>query len=270
MACFARKTGCVRRVVRTKHNTHPLRNAMSRLLFRQFTSHVISVSDAVKRSLTASRVPLRKITTIHNFVDTARFAPGVPPAGLRRRLSIPPDFHVVGTVGRLHESKGIADFIGAVPLVLETQPKTRFLFIGSQPGQWRRAVEEARIRDCCVFTGHIEDVADYLRLLDVAVFPSRDDAFSLAALEALSAGRAVVATRVGGIPEVVHTGRTGLMVDAHRPDLLAGAIVELLENPALRARFGANGRMAATTVFTEEKYLTRVEQVYRTVLSSKR
>ena len=115
-----------------------------------------------------------------------------------------------------------------------------------------------------------EEVADYLRLLDVAVFPSHKDAFSLAVLEAMSAGRAVIATRVGGIPEVISAGSTGLLVDAHRPDLLAGAIVELLENPALRARFGANGRMAATTVFTEEKYLTRVEQVYRTVLSSKR
>jgi len=208
------------------------------------------------------------VTTIHNFMDCEKFRPTPPSAELKASLALPLDVPVVGTVGRLHESKGIADLIRAVPAVVAEAPRARFLFVGGRHEQWQPLVEELSVEPYCTFTGSVANdaVPDYLNLMDVIVFPTYKEGFSRAVLEAMATRRAIVATRVGGVPEAIEHERSGLLVDPHRPDQLAEAILRMLGDAGLRKRLAEAAYRDATEKFTREKYLEKIERTYRTAL----
>lgn len=265
IACFAARLAGTPAIVRTKHNTLPLRNLGSRIIYGPLTSRLISVSNAVKNVLVESGIPEDHITTVYNYVDAEKFRPQEPPPQLRHSLQIPQGAAVVGTVGRLHHSKGIEDLIRAVPLVAEKHPEVRFLLVGSRSDQWQPLVRELSAQQYCLFPGRVSNVPDYLGLMDVAVFPTRREAFGLSILEAMATGRVVVASEVGGVPEIVTHERSGLLVEPRRPDRLAEAVLRLLGEPDLRQRLGTAAHRTART-FTREKSIASTERVYRMAL----
>lgn len=268
MGCLGARLAGVRALVRTKCNTLPLRNAFSRLIHGPLTSRMMSVSDAVKDVLVDCGIAPDHITTVYNYVDCEKFRPRPPSPELKRSLSLSDDSPIVGTVGRLHKSKGIADLIRAVPTVAAAVPRVRFLFVGGRHEQWLPLVEELSVEQQCVFTGRVpnETVPDYLNLMDVVVFPTHREALGLVILEAMAVRRPVVATRVGGVPEVVQDGVNGLLVEPHSPDQMAGAVLRLLSDDALRERLAAAAYRTATETFTRDRYLEKVERVYAMVL----
>ena len=168
---------------------------------------------------------------------------------------------VVGGIGRIDDQKGWDVLCRAASLVRRELPNVAFVVVGGGP-----ALEQFRQdRDCTDvrFIGYREQAAALVRAFDVLVLPSRYEGFGLAALEAMYAGVPVVASDVGGLPEVV--ADCGSLVPPERPDLLASAIIDLVRDPAVRADYGARAAVRARTTFTAERMAAETARVYESV-----
>ncbi|MFH1998935.1 MAG: glycosyltransferase family 4 protein [Planctomycetota bacterium] len=268
IGCLAARLGGARALVRTKHNMLPLRNRFSRLVYGPLTSHLISVSDAVKEMLVSCGMPPEHVTTVYNFADTTKFMPKPADPKLKAALGIPDRARVVGTVGRLHISKGIAELIAAIPAVVKQCDDARFLLVGGRQEQWEPLAEELGIRDRIVFTGSVSNVTDYLALMDVAVFPTYREAFGLAILEAMATRRAVAASRVGAVPEIIEHETHGLLFEPRSAESMAQAVIRLLEDAELRARVATAAFEKASVTFTRDRCLSGTEKAYELALKN--
>ncbi len=164
---------------------------------------------------------------------------------LRRSLALP-EGHTVCYVGRLSPEKGVQYFLESAPMVTACIPDARFLVVGEGPEDeaLRRKASELGLDPSRVFLGPRSDVPDVLAVADVVVIPSISESFGLVALEAMRAGKPVVAAAVGGLLESVRDNETGILVPARSPGALAAAICRLLDDPEERHRLGQNGRRA--------------------------
>ncbi len=171
---------------------------------------------------------VEKVHVIHNGVDLDRFRPGPPNAELRRAFGLPPVGPVVMFAGRLEYVKGPDLFLEAALHVHKQLPKVNFLVSGEGP---MRSALETRAKAAgvpAVFVGYQPDMMPVFQLCTVVVVPSRQEAFGRVLIEAMAAEIPVVATKVGGIPEVCQDGRTALLVPPEDPVFLAAAIVSTL------------------------------------------
>lgn len=192
-------------------------------------------------------------------VDTARFVPSSERrARVRGELGIPAAAPVMGTVSVLSPMKGLESFLEAAARVSASHPDARFVVVGGAPDsrqaygdELRRRAEELALPHPVVFAGERADVEDWYAAFDVHVITSlpRSEGTTTTALEAQACGVPVVATRVAAVPEVVEDGVTGLLVEPERPDLVAAAVLRLLDDEETRRRMGAAGREAAVTRF---------------------
>lgn len=233
---------------------------------------VTCCSDAVRRFVSQNmRLQPERITTIHNGVDRARFrAPlqmGRAQLGLREHLP------VVGIVCRLDEpKKGLAVLLRAMRLSADRgdTPPWQLLIVGE--GQARAALEQLStslgLAERVVFAGPSRDVAAILPLMDVFVCPSLYEGFGIAIVEAMMAGRPVVATAVGGITEIVRPDDTGLLVPPGDPTALAEAIREVLGHPDKAARFGRQGRQLAEAEFSVDTMVERHQALYESLIGA--
>ncbi len=225
---------------------------------------VIAVSAAVARfQRRFNRVPASRLEVVHGFVEADRFAPGRHhPAAARAALGVAAEGPLLGFVGSLFREKGLLDLVRALPAVAAEVPSVRLVLVGRGPEDYtallRAEASRLGVADRLVFTGPREDVAPLLPAFDVLVLPSRDDGFSLAVAEAMAAGVPVVATRVGGVPECVEEGRTGLLVPPRRPPALAAALASLLRDPSRRRAMGEAARARVIERFSAEVQVPQV------------
>lgn len=230
--------------------------------------HLITVSEAAKANLRRQRVPEEKITVVHNGVDLRRFSSPRPREEARRRLNLPPDALVVGNIARLAEIKGYQYALEAIAKVKHEWPTLRYVIVGqgSELPMWQAQVRTLGIGDHVVFLGFRADVPEILSALDVLLFPSLMEAMPMALLEAMAMRVPVVATNVGGIPEVLGEG-TGILVPPKDSDAIAGALRRLLKDPQARQRLGAAGRQRVEKNFTLELMVDGTLEVYRRLVS---
>jgi len=219
--------------------------------------------------------PPDKVVYIPNGVDTARFFPHAKPDHhMRVRHGIGPHDPVILTVARLVPVKGIEDLIAAMSGVVKRHPQARLLLLGDGPERspLEAQVHAARLGKSVVLAGNQpnEVVPGYLRTCDVAVLPSRSEGMSVFSLEAMAAGKALIATRVGGTVEVVQHGRTGLLVEPGRPQELANAICQLLADPERRRAMGAAARQRAVAEFSWRAIAERTAALYESLLQEPR
>lgn len=220
---------------------HVVNEAVSPVI--RWASGVVVVSEFVRQ---ASQPPELHKFVVHNPVDLARFSQG---RSLRDDLGIPPGKVVVSFVGQIRDIKGVQDFIAMARLI--DNPDLVFLIAGEcrDPKVFSGAYSEddlhkmidgdARIR----YIGYVDRVEDVYASSDIVVVPSRwQEPLGLIAIEAASCGKPVVATRVGGLPEIIEDGRTGCLVDAQSPAALAEDVKSLVANPAQREQMGAAAR----------------------------
>ena len=190
---------------------------------------------------------------------------------LRREWGIDTDGMVAGTVARLGAEKGHTFLLEAVAKVQNCLPQAKFLFVGDGP--MRPQLEDrARIlgvADSIIFAGLRHDIPTILSLFDLFVLPSLWEGLPMAVLEAMAAGLPVVATAVGGTPEVVLDGITGLLVPPRDPQALAEGILRLLRDPDLRQRMGGAGRERVAAHFSVEQMVQRTEKLYEQLLAEK-
>lgn len=266
-------------VVPRRGNEFPLKDrARYRLLYKHLVRKVVVNCDATRRTLLdhAPWLPADRIVVIPNGVEMERFAgPESDPSGaraaalteLRAELELPAGAPVVGMVAELNERKGHVYLLRAAPRILERHPETRFLLVGEGDARAELEAAAARVglRGRFRFLGRRDDVPDLLQPMDVVVLPSLNEGMPNALMEAMAAGRAVVATNVSGTPELVLDGETGLLVPPRDADALAAAVLRVLDDAALRRRFGEAGRARVAAAFRFERMLERYEALFAEV-----
>ncbi len=196
---------------------------------------LIAVSRSIERKLHHEGRDVIPVDLIYNGVDLQRYDHQEPCCTLPDEYGMEPGSQIVGVVARLEPEKGHPTLFDAWPIVLRAVPDTYLLVVGE--GSRRDALEaqarELRIAHRVVFTGRRDDVPAVTAALDVAVLPSYREAQGLTILEAMALSRPVVASDVGGIPEMIQDGKTGLLVPPHDPEALAAAIIRLLTDHPL-------------------------------------
>ena len=221
--------------------------ALDRFVLRNF-DRAATVSDAVADILRRSGIDPKKISVISNGVDPERFR--YAPPDLRREIACGRE-PLVGFVGRFVPGKGGEILLAAARKVIAEHPDARFAFIGDGPlrGAWQLLARSLGIEDRVVFTGSRSDMPEIYASLDIVALPSLNEGMPMCLLEALAAGKPVVATKVGAIPRIVVPGITGLLVEAGDESGLA-AILRLLRDPELSAQCASNSRRRATERFS--------------------
>lgn len=191
---------------------------------------------------------------------------------LRGKFAIPSDALIVGTVGRLQPVKGHHDFLSAAQIVLRRYPKAYFVLVGEdfRNGQLQDMARQLKIRDRVCFAGYSKEVAVWLNLFDIFVLPSLSEGMPVAAIEAMYMRKPVIATNVGGTPEVVQEGQTGLLVPPSNPQAMAQSIITLIENPAIRQKLAAAGHDRAASLFTVEGMIKQYEDIFVKLLDRKK
>ena len=240
---------------------------------------VIAISDVIQRNFIAMHpIAPRKVVTIHNGVDAERFRPDpAARARLRGELGYAGEHLVVGIVGRVTPSKGHREFVDMAALLAASHPRARFLVVGEatrgEEDEGQAIVEGIAARglgDRVTVTGFRRDVPELLSAMDVFTFPSHNEAFGLALIEAMACGLPTVSADCDGVLDIVVDGVTGLMVPPKDGAVLAGAVARLLDDAGLRARLGAAGRERVLARFTEERQDEAIEQLYAGALAERR
>lgn len=241
-----------------------------RRALRPWLSRFITVSRDLRQWLIGDvGVPEAQIVQIYNGVDMTRFRPGdmqaraILPAGFA-----PDDALVIGTVGRMSGEKDQHTLVQAFARIAAAVPRARLVLVGdgSLRGELERTVAELNLAERVWFAGNRPDVPDLLRSLDIFVLPSLGEGISNTILEAMACGLPVVATRVGGNPELVNDGETGLLAPAADPVAMARAFEVYARDPAQMRRHGENGRTRIEREFSMDAMVARYMAVYDAAL----
>lgn len=228
---------------------------------------LVFVSQAAHDAAARFHGPARRSwTVLHNGVDLTAFAPGDAPAVLPPDLGVPDGVPVVSVVAALRAPKGHEVALRAWDDVRRRVPGAVLLIVGD--GEHRAALEAAAGAGV-VFAGSREDVPAILRASTLALLPSLTEALPTAVIEAAAAGLATVATTVGGTPEIVDDGRTGLLVAPGDPVALGDAVVELLLDPARRDRYGSAARRLAADRFDLRRWAQRLAAMYEGAIDAR-
>ena len=242
-----------------------------------FNDFVIGNSTATTRFHRRYNLVRRsRSRTIPIFIDSQAIA-AVPPETrdrIRRSLAIREDHILVGQIGDVIPRKGLLHLVRALPAVLANTPQVRLLVVGDQKNsadylaQIKREARQLGVADVIHWTGHRRDIPDLLAAVDIVALASREESLGLSLLEAMTAARPVVATRVGGIPDVVADGETGILVPPENPPALAEAISRLARDAERRRQLGQAGRQRAATHFSAAAITDQIEAVYAQVAGS--
>jgi len=246
---------------------HKFHRALGRLM-NAVADRVIANSGAVERGFLDIGITEKQIAVIYNGKDIDKFGRAIP-IGFRRRYGWDSQSILVGFVGQLSPNKGVENFIKAAERVVAREKMCYFLLIGESTPLFRHFEEEMRKRvgenglsKYVIFTGRLDQIERVYADLDIVVVPSRhEDPAPNVNIEAMASEVPVVATRVGGTPEMVLHGETGFLVDKESPDQIAERILQLATNKELRNRMGRSGRERVRQMFDIRKNAALVEEV---------
>lgn len=261
----------------------PTYQRVHRMICR-LASVVLVNAAAVRSWLIGEGYRAATLEVIHNGIDLAPFERPRPGAAVRREFGIPEGVPVIAMLGRINRLKGVEYFIDAAAVVAAKFPDARFLIVGAAllmkngaitPNSAYLVELHERIRHLglegrVAFTGFRLDVPELLRAITVSVHPSLSEALSNAVLESMAAALPVVATRVGGTPEIIEDGVTGLLVPPQDSAALAAAIVPILEDPHLAARLGHAAHRRVVEHFSLEQMVRATERLYLARLAQAR
>jgi glycosyltransferase involved in cell wall biosynthesis len=239
------------------------------LMARYSTDLVVSVSEDLRRQL-IRHIPFAKVVTVYNGIDERQVFSALTVAEAKRRLGIPPDYGVVGTVGRLDPVKRLDIFLAAAQEIVISEANTKFVIAGEgdEEQTLRRLTHDLQLDDQVLFLGHRDDVFDVLRAMDVLVFCSDHEGLPMALLEALYLGVPVVARPVGGIAEVIQNGVSGVFVNSSDPRALAKECVNVLRDADGRKRMAEAGIRLVSAKFTAGNSAAEVARLYRLLVDA--
>ncbi len=212
-----------------------------------------------------------RVVTIHNGIALERFAHTRDGREVRKEFGLGPSDPLVGVVARLAPQKGHHTLLQAMARVVESLPSARLLCVGDGPlrDELRREASRLGLERTALFVGQRADIPDLVAAMDVVVLNSEWEGLPNAIVEAMAASRPVVATRVGGIPEIVVDGDTGLLVPPADPTAVAGALLTLLREPEMAAAMGRRGRARVEEHFSLERMVADTEAIYERLLAGR-
>jgi glycosyltransferase involved in cell wall biosynthesis len=246
------------------------RSPGSRLLYALPIDRIAAISNAVRAALVRSGVNAAKIDVVPSGVDPARGGSPLLRAELRARLGIA-DQDVVGiNVSALSSGKAHETLLRATGIAARRAPRLRIWIAGSGPLEASLRAEQRvlGLEETVRFLGFRTDVDALLDAADFFCLPTLHEGLGSSILEAMAAGLPVVATRVGGIPEIVEDGRSGILVPPSNPEMLAESMVEMAARPDLREKMGACGRERANR-FSADRTAEGTYEVYRAALAAR-
>ena len=234
---------------------------------------LVTVCHAFAKELAESTgVSIDNISVQHNAIRRGPAASTDTVKALRKQLGISDNEAVVLSVGRLSREKAHLDLIKACQHMLEIKPDVAFklIFVGDGPERSRleAAVESKESKASVIFTGQVNDVRPFYAIADVFVLPSQSEGSPNVLLEAMAANLPIVATAVGGVPEMVADHESALLVPSNDPPSLAGAIASLLADKDLAQRLATNATTLVDTRFDPENYVRSLLKIYRGVIST--
>lgn len=254
--------GGPRLVASRRVDFHVRRNPLSRWKYRR-VDRFLCASDAIRRMLLDDGAAAGNAVVVHEGVDVDAIAE-LPALDVHRELGLPAGAPIVGNVAALAPHKGQRHLVDAAAQVAAEVPEARFVIVGS--GELRDTLDAQIARlgleGHVILTGFRTDALALLKGFDLFVMSSVTEGLGTSVLDAMAGGRAVVATRAGGIPESVVDGETGLLVPPRDPDALASAILRLLPDPARRRALGQAGRERVRARFSAARMVAETAAVY--------
>lgn len=236
----------------------------------KFSDCIIYVSDAQRRIINRGKYdPLRHIV-IHNACDERRFSIDKPRESTRRLYGFSSKDIVIGTVGRLVPHKGHDYLFKAVKKVRKQYDRVKIIVVGNGPEEERLKKSVKALGIDVLFLSERKDVPELMKAMDIFVQPSFWEPFGITIAEAMSSGLPVVATNVGGIPEVVLDGETGILVEPKDSDAIVDALLRLIENPDLAQKMGERGRDVALSKFSGQRYAKDMERLYTYLIEERK
>lgn len=232
----------------------------------------LAVSEATRQAYVTAGIPEGQIETMLDGIDVRRFAPSTNGCATPPGITLAPRRLTVGFVSRLIPEKGVAELLRAARRVVQQLPQVQFLLVGGDPSgrhlpTWQRMVRELQLGDHVQFTGWRKDLDALTPCFDIAVQASKYwEGWGMSLLEAMACNKPVVATRIGGVPEIVEDGVTGFLVAPGDEAALAQSLLRLLRDGALRRSMGQAGRRRAEMLFDQRDQAKRMEALYDRIL----
>ena len=243
---------------------------IDRLANRYLVHAVIAVTMKIQ-SLLAKGCPSEKVVCIHNGIDVERLMVSRGRQGVRRDLDISERTVLLGAVGRLTAVKGHIHLLEAMRILVSKQIDTHLVILGDGPlrKQLEGMVAEYKIQKNVDFVGHQSTVSDFIEAMDIFVLPSLHEGIPMVLLEAMALSRPIVASKTGGVPEVIQHGENGLLVEPGNPEAIAEAIETLIRQVANADQLGRNGRIRVTQNFTANIMAEKTADLYRRLVGSR-
>jgi glycosyltransferase involved in cell wall biosynthesis len=257
-------------VVLTRRVDNPELSWVARAKYRLY-DRVITISNGISKVLMSEGVPAKKIVCIPSAVDGRRYELECAKGWFCREFGLDPDNNVIGVIAQFIPRKGHHYLIEAAPEILSRYPDTQFLFFGQGPLQSKlqQLCKKHNIADKVHFPGFRNNLEHILPCLDVVVHPATMEGLGVSLLQAAAAGVPIVASRVGGIPEVVQDGVNGYLVEAGSVKEIVHGVCEFLRHPDKAKCFGEAGRDMVRSRFSIGAMVSGNLRVYRELLSGK-
>ena len=272
---IAAKLAGVPIIVHTVHG-FPFNDFMNPLLKSFFITLEKALAKISNVLVTVSKLNMQKIVEL-KIADPARlvniysgiyfdkFERKTDIVSKKKELGLDPKMKVIGMVGRLSNQKSPQYFLDAIPAIAKAHPDTRFLLIGDGElrGDLEARIKELDIHDRTQILGFREDVPDLLQLMDIYVLSSCWEGLGRSLTEAMYLKKPVVATAVEGVPEIVETGKTGVLVPPRDPESISRAVISLLGDPAQTKELGENAHQKVAKKFSAYKMVEQIDQLYQ-------
>ncbi len=274
LAGFAARSAGVPLVIKTRHiSARVSRGWLTRFAYQRLHDYIITTSKGITEDMVRfNHFDPDCISAVPTGIDLKRFDLGVRPSHLRRELGLPENSILIGMISVLRSWKGHPDLLNAALAVKKRFPSAYFVVVGEGPR--RVQIEEQLLsndlEDFVFLIGHRDDIPQILRDLNMFVMPSyANEGVPQALLQALAMEKPVVASNVGGIPEVLVSGKHGLLCEPQNPKMLADALIHMLENPVEAKQMAISGREHVQTHYSLEVMVGQLEEIYYRTLGQK-
>ncbi len=266
-ALAARKAGIPALLSRRVDNPEP--RWVATLKYR-LHDHIITISEGIRQVLLDEGVAANKVTTVRSAIDINDFSTECNRDTFRQTFSLPDDAITLATVAQLIPRKGHRYLLQVLPTLLQQYPRLRVLFFGQGPLEQalRQEVEAAGLADIVQFTGFRADLPQWLPCIDIIVHPAEMEGLGVSLIQAAASGVSVIASRAGGMPEIVHDQHNGLLVEPGNTVQLQQALESLLQDKSLRRKMGQKGRELVEQGFSIDTMVDGNLAIYRQLLGN--
>lgn len=231
---------------------------------------IITISEGIKQVLVDEGVAANRIRCVRSAISASDYQQPATNDVFRETFAISRQGPVIGVIAQLIHRKGHRHLIAALPEIVSEHPDTTVIFFGkgSSESALRQSLSNKNLQDRVIFAGFRDDIARWIGCLDLIVHPADLEGLGISLIQAAAAGVPIVASRTGGIPEIVRESVNGRLTSTGDPRALATAVIELLADTELRHKFGAAGRALVEAEFSVDAMVEGNLAVYRTLLDA--